>query len=625
MSRGRSPGRALGRVGAALLALVLLAALLAPVLSRYGPREEAGAPGLAPTWQHPLGTNDVGQDLLAQVLFGAQTSLTIGVLAAAFGLAVGMAVALVAAYRGGSFDSAAMRLVDLTLAFPFIPLVLVLAAFLGRGLIITVLVIAFVIWAQPARVLRAHLMKVLSYGHVQVAQAMGLSTHRILTRHLLPRAAPLAAGQFVRAANIAISIEAALSFLGLGDPNRMSWGTMLFFANARNAILTDAWLWWILPPGLGLTATIVGFAFVGYAVEEWGDRRLSGTGAAVRRRRFRVASDVRKSQRTAHTAAADNGHPAPALELGDLHVHYHTEAGAVRAVDGVDLSVSRHRLMGLVGESGCGKTTLAMTLLGLIPEPGQIVGGSIQLGGQELTALRPSEMRRLRGRKISLVPQSAMNALNPAYPVRRQIAEATRQTRDEDAALARADEVMSEVGLAADRGRRYPHQLSGGMRQRAVLAIALANDPDVVVADEPLTGLDVITQARIVQLLLDLQQRRQLTVLLVSHDLPLLARVVDDLVVMYAGRVVETGPAHDVARSPQHPYTQLLLQAYPHLRGPRRELVTLTGRPPDLHHPPSGCRFQPRCPKAIASCEDTVPQLTDRGPKRRAACLLEQP
>jgi peptide/nickel transport system permease protein len=613
----RSAGWYLGRLGAAILVLLFATAAFAPLVARHGPLARVGPPNQRPGGEFLLGTNDLGQDLFAQLVFGARVSLSIGLLAALFALAVGLAVALVAGYFGGLVDAALMRLVDLTLAFPFIPLVLVLAAFLGRGLLITVLAIGAVIWAPTARVLRSQVLKVLEFGHVQAARGMGASTPRVLVRHVLPRVAPLAVAQFVRAANIAISIEAALSFLGLGEATRVSWGSMLFFANAHNAILTAAWKWWILPPGLALTVLILGFAFVGYAVEEWGDRRLSGSaGGVVRKRSLRVSG--REAVHVAHD-------PDAVLEVRDLRVFYDVPGAPVRAVDGVSCTVGRGRIAGLVGESGCGKSTLAMTLLGLIPHPGRVTAGTVLLDGQDLTALRPAQMGRLRGRMVGLVPQSAMNALNPAHPVRRQVAEAAALTRDRAAARDRADELIDLVGLEPQKAHAFPHELSGGMRQRVAVAMALANEPSLIVADEPLTGLDVLTQARIVRLLLDLQRRLDVAVLLVSHDLPLVGRVVDDLLVMYAGRIVEDGPAPQVMEHPAHPYTRQLLRAFPTLTGRGTDLATIPGQPPDLRDPPQGCRFHPRCPEAFDECPRIDPPRFSVAEDHGAACLLERP
>ena len=613
----RSMTAKLGAIGLALLALLVAAAVFAPVLARHDPGALSGRPFSPPSPEHPLGTNDLGQDLFAQLLHGARISLAIGVLAALIAVSVGLVVALLAGYHRGRVDTVLMRIVDLTLAFPFLVLVIVLAAFFGRGLGTTVTVIGAVIWARPARVLRSQVLKVSEFAHVTAARAMGASPGRVIVRHILPRVSPLAAAQFVRAANIAVLIEASLAFLGLGDPNRTSWGTILYFANARNAFLTDAWVWWILPPGLALTLAVVGFAFLGYAVEERADPRLARAPARRVRRQLRRQSATLPAPAPAHDASV--------LEVRGLVVEYHTPAGPVRAADGVDLSVGRGRVLGLVGESGCGKSTLAMAMLGLIRPPGHVVGGEIVLGGRDLASLAPEQLVAIRGREVALIPQSAMNALNPAYTIHRQVAESAALTRpDPYVASARATELLELVGIAPERHRAYPHELSGGMRQRVVIAMAVANQPSLLVADEPVTGLDVVTQARILRLLLDLRDRFGLSILLVSHDLPIVARVADDLAVMYAGRILERGTTTAVTAEPGHPYTAELLRAFPGLHGPRRKLASIPGDPPDLLDLPLGCPFHPRCPHAAPVCVADEPPLAEIRPMQLAACVLRQ-
>lgn len=549
----RSPGRRLGVTGAVLLIVLVGGAALAPLLSRHPPSPASGTPYEAPSWGHWLGTNDIGEDLFAQLLFGARVSLTIAVLSALLAVTVGLLVALVAGYWRGQIETVLMRLVDLTLSLPFLVLVIVLAAFFGRGVLTTVGVLAAVMWARPARVLRSQVIKVREFQHVTASQAMGATAYRVLTRHLLPRITPLAAAQFVRAANVSVMLEASLSFLGLGDPTRVSWGSILHYADSRNAILTNAWAWWILPPGLALTATVLAFAFLGYAIEEWADPRLAD--------RLPRQRPVRRA--TAPVPAADRDRSAPVLEVRGLSVEYRTAGGITRAVDGVSLTVGRGATVGLVGESGSGKSTLVTALLGLTRPPARVVEGQVWLCGRDLGRARPSLLAGLRGRQVALVPQSAMNALNPAYRVDRQVAEAAELTRDRPAARARAAELLDLVGIPAARHRAFPHELSGGMRQRVVIAMALANDPALLLADEPVTGLDVVTQAAILRLLLDVRKRFGLSLLLISHDLPLVAHVADELLVMHQGEIVEAGPAGTVTTAPAHPYTRHLLGAFP--------------------------------------------------------------
>jgi peptide/nickel transport system permease protein len=583
----QGPGRTLGRVGAVILVILLVLAIFAPAFARHDPLKPSGPPDQPPSAEHLLGTNDVGQDIFSQLLHGSRISLAIGALSALFAVATGLVVALLAGYLRGAADIVLMRVVDLTLAFPFLPLVLVLAAFLGRGLFTTVGVIGAVIWARPARILRSQVMRASQYQHVIAARAMGASTARILGRHILPRLVPLGAAQFVQAANIAVLLEASLAFLGLGDPNRISWGTMLFFANSHNAFLTRAWLWWILPPGLALTLVILGFAFVGYALEERADPRLvrsvSRGGTVTKRRKARAPSPAPAPERPAPTG--------PVLEVRDLVVEFGKGPSAVRAVDGASFSVERGKVAGLVGESGSGKSTIALCVLKLLRPPGRIVSGSVSLEGRDILSMPPSKATKLRGREVALIPQNAMNALNPAYTISRQVAEAAALTRNPEAAEARARELLERVGIASFRYNAYPHELSGGMRQRVTIAMALANEPSLLLADEPTTGLDVIVQARILRLLLDLKDQFGLSILVISHDLPTVARISDELMVMQNGRIVEEGPAQQVHSSPSHPYTQELVRAFPSLRGPRRTAGGSAAEPEaDFSPAPAGGR-----------------------------------
>lgn len=314
-----------------------------------------------------------------------------------------------------------------------------------------------------------------------------------------------------------------------------------------------------------------------------------------------------------------------ALSVRDLRVTYHTPGGDLHAVDGVSFDIGDRRIVGLVGESGCGKTTLAMSLVGLIPAPGVVTGGSIIVDGHhDLAAAAPRELETIRGRSVSLIPQSSMNALNPAYTIHRQLTETAELTMQTTEAARRANEMLELVGLTALHRRSFPHQLSGGMRQRVVIAMAMINKPRLLIADEPLTGLDVLSQERIVNLFAELREQLGVAILMVSHDLPLVGQISDELLVMYAGQLIESGAASDVISNPDHPYTQELLQAFPTLHGPRGHLTTLPGQPPDLRTPPPGCRFHPRCPQAIADCATNVPEESITANNHRATCLLLQ-
>lgn len=270
-------GTLLGRIGAAILLLFVVAAIFAPILAPYDPALRTAQPFAAPSFAHPLGANDVGQDILSELIFASRLSLTVGFVTACLATVLGVTVGVVGGYLRGPVDGVLMRGVDVILSLPFLPLMIVLAAFLGQNTTNLILVIGFLIWARPARLIRSQVLSVRESGHVQAARAMGATHGYVMVRQILPRVTPLVAAQFVRTANVSIMLEASLAFLGLSDPFQKSWGAILFYANARSAFLADAWLWWVLPPGLCIAAVVVSFAFLGYALEERIDPRLRST------------------------------------------------------------------------------------------------------------------------------------------------------------------------------------------------------------------------------------------------------------------------------------------------------------------------------------------------------------
>lgn len=267
-------GAKLGRIGATILVLFVIAAVFAPVFAPHDPTVRTAEPFAAPSLAHPLGANDVGQDILSELLFASRISLTVGIVTACLATILGVTIGVVSGYLRGPVDGVLMRGVDVILSLPFLPLMIVLAAFLGQNTTNLILVIGLLIWARPARLLRSQVLSVRESGHVQAARAIGATHSYIMIRHILPRITPLVAAQFVRTANVTIMLEASLAFLGLSDPFQKSWGAILFYANARSAFLTDAWLWWVLPPGLCIAAVVVSFAFLGFAIEERVDPRL---------------------------------------------------------------------------------------------------------------------------------------------------------------------------------------------------------------------------------------------------------------------------------------------------------------------------------------------------------------
>ncbi|MCE4624832.1 MAG: ABC transporter ATP-binding protein [Desulfurococcales archaeon] len=313
------------------------------------------------------------------------------------------------------------------------------------------------------------------------------------------------------------------------------------------------------------------------------------------------------------------------LEVENLRTYFYTLKGVVKAVDGVNLKLEKGQTLGIVGESGCGKSTLAWSLLKLVPPPGRIVDGTIRIDGMDVTRMSESEVRsKIRWKKISMIFQGAMNALNPVYTVGEQIIEPillhTDMTREE--AMEKAQELIEAVGLPPEILNRYPHELSGGQKQRVVIAMALVLDPDIVIADEPTTALDVVVQAQILNLMKKLHRERGMSIILITHDLGVVTELSEYIAVMYAGKIVEFGKAEDIFLHPLHPYTQALIRAVPRLKGDIHKLEYIPGQPPDLRNPPPGCRFAPRCKKVMDICNREEPPMIEYEKGHYVACWL---
>ena len=311
------------------------------------------------------------------------------------------------------------------------------------------------------------------------------------------------------------------------------------------------------------------------------------------------------------------------LEIKDLVVHYETDDGCVKAINGLTFSVGKEKTLGLVGETGAGKTTTALSILNLVPNPpGVIKGGSIELDGKDVLQMTDKELEHMRGNDVAMIFQDPMTALNPVLTVGEQIAESImlHEHIPMKDAFERAKEMLKMVGIAKSRAYDYPHQFSGGMKQRVIIAIALACQPNLLIADEPTTALDVTIQAQVLDLMKDLINKNHMSMLLITHDLGVVAEVCNDVAVMYAGRIVEIGTTDEVFNATRHPYTEGLFDSLPNLKEQGEELVPIKGMMPDPMRLPEGCAFAPRCPYATEACTQTVPELRKVGGTHFVAC-----
>ncbi|KYF72759.1 ABC transporter ATP-binding protein [Sorangium cellulosum] len=316
--------------------------------------------------------------------------------------------------------------------------------------------------------------------------------------------------------------------------------------------------------------------------------------------------------------------PSPLLSVQDLRVEFITPTGPVCAVDNVSFDIAPGEVLGLAGESGSGKSTVAMAIMRLLRPPAIITGGRVLFAGQDVLSMTEEQLRAFRWRKMALVFQSAMTALNPVLTIGEQIADPiiAHDGVTQAQAMERAAALLKLVNIDPSRLTSYPHQLSGGMRQRVVIAIAMALKPPFLIMDEPTTALDVVVQREILQQIAELKERLGFSILFITHDLSLIAEFSTRIAILYAGKLAETARAKDLFSDPKHPYTQGLLGSFPSVRGPRRRLQGIPGSPPDMRNPPSGCRFHPRCPQAFATCQNELPVLREIAPEHRGACHL---
>ncbi|MFV2020077.1 dipeptide/oligopeptide/nickel ABC transporter permease/ATP-binding protein [Micromonospora sp. LOL_023] len=605
--------------------------LLAPVLAPADPAaNDLAASLLPPSADHLLGTDQLGRDQLSRLLYGARISLAVTATVLAVSVTVGVLAGTVAGYLGGWVDRVVARVVDMAVALPGMLVALAVIGVRGPGVENLVVAMSLWAWAPYARIARARVAGLRASPHLDALRLLGAGPVRVIGRHLLPPAlAPCLVYASTDVGSIVLGV-ATLSFLGLGiPPPQAEWGQLLV---EGRPYLASAW-WLAYPPGIAITAVVFASNLLGERLAV-GDERPS-----VLRWLLPTRPQVPRSGRpatgsTAAAVAGTSGTPDDndvLLRVRDLSVAYPRDGGIRRAVADVSYAVRRGETLAIVGESGSGKTTSALAPFGLL-DPGALVTGSARLRtgatAGELIGLSLRRSRQVNGRRVGVVFQDTFAAFDPLRCIGSHVDEAVRNagSRGRRATVRRiSEDLLRMAGLpdpAAVAGQ-YPHQLSGGMRQRAQIAIAIAGEPELLVADEPTSALDVTVQARLLDLLGQLRDELQMAMVVVSHDLAVVTRLADVVAVMYSGRIVEYGPLDAVIRQPGHPYTRGLLDAVPRPgAAPGTRFRTMPGRSGTGPDDASGCAFAPRCPIAAAECVHEQPMLLAVGtdPAHRSAC-----
>ncbi len=566
----------------------LLVMLLAVCLSGFflpSPQENLDAPYQPPGGSHLLGTDNIGQDIVGLLAYSAQTSLTVGIVAAFLATSVGVLIGLVSGYHRGGIDELLMRFTDLFLLLPVLPLIILLTAHINPGTGGVILIIASTSWPSTARVVRSAVLPIREAGFVRSARGLGARPLYIMVKHILPNILDIVIAKGMLAAVAAMIAEAGVSFLGLSGPGYASWGAMIHDAFEGGA-LVNGYHWWYLPPVLCISASVLVLTIAGGGAADPGFTTVFRPGPK-------------------HSSG-----PEPAVARGDrflsaehVSVDFPGAGGTVhRVLNDIGFSVAEGEKLALVGHTGSGKSIFLMTLLRLLTGKGSL-SGAIRYRGIDLWAVSEKEMSRIRGREMAYVPQGAGNAMDPLRTVGRQIAESIRVhgSLGKKEATARAVSLLGQLGIAEPdrRGRDYPHRYSGGMIQKALLAAAMGSDAPLLLVDEPTKGLDPDSREEILRTLREMESR---TILLVTHDLGFAEQFADRVAVVYKSWIVELSSGREFFQQPMHPYSKVLLAAQPE-RGmmvpARNALFASEGE--------QGCPFLPWCEEASRRCIRTPP------------------
>ncbi|MCE0539258.1 dipeptide/oligopeptide/nickel ABC transporter permease/ATP-binding protein [Kineosporia rhizophila] len=585
-----------------VIVTLALVALLAPLIAPHEPNAISSDTG-GPSSEHWLGVDDNGRDVFTRLLYGTRWSLAIGLLATAFALLCGAVLGAFTATAGKRVDELVMRVLDVVMAFPGIALAAVLVAVFGRDIPVLILAIGFLYVPQVTRVVRANVLAQYAEDYVAAEKTIGARRFYTLTRHVAVNcAAPVLVFCTILVAD-AIVFESSLSFIGAGiQPPDPSWGSVL--ADGKDLVLIGGW-WATFFPGLLILITVLALNVLAEGVSDaWAAPSAKPQAQqAAARELARAASEnqppvlpeaqLREVGARLNERRRDLEGAPVVLDVRHLSVSFPQRHRGNAVVQDISFSVRAGEVLGLIGESGCGKSLTALAVMGLQP-PGAVLGGEVEFEGRDLLGMSAKQRRQLMGSQIAMIYQDALSSLNPALTVKSQLKQVTRR-----GGRRTPEELLQLVGLDPGRTlRSYPHELSGGQRQRVLIALALARDPKLIIADEPTTALDVTVQAQVMELLLTLQAELGFALVLVSHDLALIAELTDRVVVMYAGQVAETGRTAELIASSRHHYTRGLLASVVSIEQQEQVLAQIKGVVPAPAHFNQGCRFADRCPAA---------------------------
>ena len=590
------------------VAIIAALALVVPILPLADPLRMDVANHLTnPSLWHPLGLDEFGRDVLSRLLWGARTSLLVAAASASLACIFGVVLGLAGGYLRGVTEFFTVRSMDIVLCFPPLLLALLIVTLVGPGAGTLIPLLAILYLPGFVRVVNAGVLSVRSRDYVEAMRALGANPSVIMVRTILPNIAGPVLVQLSLAAASAIVLESGLSFLGLGVvPPAPSWGLMIGAARSTMAQAPLLLLW----PCAALCLTI-------YAMNALCDALRDAVDPHAEPDRMWQRQEMPPQP----AAPVPSGNAV--LDVRNMSIEIATPLGVIHPVRDVSFSLRAGETLAIVGESGSGKSLTALALLGLLPPAARVTKGSAWLQGHDLLRLTDERFRRVRGGVLTMIFQDPQSSLNPVHRIGAQITEAMRAhfsvSREE--AKEEVEELLSRVGFpdAERHARAYPHQLSGGMRQRAMIAMAIANDPRLLIADEPTTALDVTIQAQVLELLAELRKELRMGLVFITHSLPVVAEIADRVVVMYAGEVVEQGPVQELFAAPLHPYTIALLRSAPHDDGGLPEGIP--GAVPSPHDMPPGCVFAPRCEIRQAECEKQPPPLVEATPGHATRCL----